>query len=84
MLRRLAQGWSKVTNAEPGQGALHAVHKPRAFPDQAFALPVRPLGVLFGDRRHAHHAAMAPFSAQPPQEPERIDRPNSDAAPKTW
>ena len=26
---------------------------------------------------------MAPFSAQPPQEPERIDRPNSDAAPKT-
>src|ERR1700730_7996286 len=27
--------------------------------DQALALPVRPLGVLFGDRRHARHAAMA-------------------------
>jgi hypothetical protein len=35
MLRRVAQGWSEVTNAEPGQGALHAVHKPRAFPHQA-------------------------------------------------
>jgi hypothetical protein len=26
-------------------------------------------GVLFGNRRHARHAAMAPFSMQPPQEP---------------
>src|SRR5215469_14644884 len=69
MLRRLAKGWSEVTNAEPGQGGLHAVHKPRAFPDQALALPIGPLGVLFGKRRYAHHAAMAPFAAQPPQEP---------------
>src|SRR6516165_1001426 len=69
MLRRVAQGWSEVTNAEPGQGALHAVHKPRAFLDQALALPIGPLGVLLGDRRHAHHTAMAPFATQPPQEP---------------
>src|ERR1700756_984053 len=69
MLRRVAQGWSEVTNAEPGQGALHAVHKPRAFLDQALALPIGPLGVLLGDRRYAHHAAMTPFAPQPPQEP---------------
>ena len=37
--------------------------------DQALALPVRPLGVLFGNRRHARHAAVAPFPTQPPQEP---------------
>src|SRR6516165_9854341 len=69
MLRRLAQGWSEVTNAQPGQGALHAVHKPRAFLDQALALAIGPLGVRFGNRRNAHHAAMAPFATQPPQEP---------------
>src|SRR6516164_344901 len=69
MLGCVAQGWSKVTNAEPGQRALHAVDKPGAFPDQALALPIGPLGVLFGKRRHAHHAAMAPFATQPPQEP---------------
>src|SRR5215831_13828795 len=69
MLRRVAQGWSEVTNAEPGQAALHAVDKPRAFLDQALALPIGPLGVLFGNRRHARHAAMAPFATQPPQEP---------------
>src|SRR5215470_12622483 len=69
MLRRVAQGWSEVTNAEPGQRALHAVDKPRAFLDQALALPIGSLGVLFGNRWHAHHAAMAPFSTQPPQEP---------------
>ena len=40
-----------------------------AFPDQALALAVGPLGVLFGNRQHARHAAMAPFPAQPPQEP---------------
>src|SRR6516165_9517811 len=49
MLRRVAQGQSEVTNAEPGQGALHAVDKPRAFLDQALALPIGPLGVLFGN-----------------------------------
>src|SRR6516165_2250918 len=69
MLRRVAQGQSEVTNAEPGQGALHAVHKPRAFLDQALALPIGPLGVLFGNRRHARHAAVAPFATQPSQEP---------------
>src|SRR5215468_1710601 len=69
MLRRVAQGWSKVTNAEPSQRALHAVDKPGAFLDQALALPIGPLGVLFGKRRHAHHAAMAPFPPQPPQKP---------------
>ena len=69
MLRCVAQGWFEVTNAEPGQRALHAVHKPGAFLDQALALPIGPLGVLFGNRRHARHAAMAPFATQPPQEP---------------
>src|SRR5215472_17932130 len=57
-------GWSEVTNAEPGQGALHAVHKPRAFLDQALALPIGPLGVLFVNRRNARHAAVAPFPTQ--------------------
>jgi len=28
-----------------------------------------PLGVLFGNRRDARHAAMAPFATQSPQEP---------------
>src|SRR5215467_7071490 len=69
MLRRVAQGWSEVTNAEPGQRALHAVDKPRAFLDQALALPIGSLGVLLGNRWHARHAAMAPFATQPPQEP---------------
>src|ERR1700739_1559572 len=69
MLRRVAQVWSEVTNAEPGQGALHAVHKARAFLDQGLARPIGPRGVLFGNRRYAHHAAMAPFATQPPQEP---------------
>src|SRR5215469_4333274 len=69
MLRRLAKGWSEVTNAEPGQRALHAVHKPGAFLDQALALPIGPLGVLFGKRRYAHHAAMAPVPPQPAQKP---------------
>jgi hypothetical protein len=50
-----------LLSGEPGQRALHAVHKPGAFLDQALALPIGPLGVLFGKRRHAHHAAMAPF-----------------------
>src|SRR6202035_4408820 len=68
-LRRLAQGWFEVANAQPGQGALHSVDDARALPDQALALPVGPLGVLFGHRRDARHAAMAPFPAQPPQEP---------------
>src|ERR1700751_2894090 len=68
-LRRLAQGWFEAANAQPGQGRLYPVHNPRAFPHQAVALAVRPLGVLFGNREHARHAAMAPFSTQPPQEP---------------
>src|SRR5256885_271166 len=67
--RRLARGWFEVANAEPGEGGLYPVHNPRAFPDQALALPVRPLGVLFGNRWDARHGAMAPFPAQPPQEP---------------
>src|SRR5580693_4186450 len=66
---RPAQGWFEVANAQPCQGGLYPVHNPRAFPHQAVALPVRPLGVLFGNRWHARHAAMAPFPTQPPQEP---------------
>jgi hypothetical protein len=66
---RPAEGWFEVANAEPGQGGLYPVHNARAFSHQAFALPVRPLGVLFGNRWHARHAAMAPFPTQPPQEP---------------
>src|SRR5690349_22855834 len=65
----LAQGWFEVANAQPGQGGLYPVHNPRAFPHQAIALAVRPLGVLFGNCRHARHAAMAPFSTQPPKKP---------------
>jgi len=52
-----------------GQGGLYPVHNPRAFPHQAVALAVWPLGVLFGNCWHARHAAMAPFSTQRPQEP---------------
>src|SRR5256714_8920677 len=66
---RPAQGRFEVANAQPGQGGFYPVHNPRAFPHQAVALAVRPLAVLFGNRRHARHAAMAPFSTQPPQEP---------------
>src|SRR6202049_1371441 len=66
---RLAQRWFEVANAPPRQGGLYPAHNPRAFPHQAFALPIGPLGVLFGTRWHARHAAMAPFSTQPPQEP---------------
>src|SRR5260370_38471263 len=66
---RLAPGGFEVANAQPGQGGLYPVHNARTLPHQAFALPVRPLGVLFGNRWHARHAAMAPFSTQPPQEP---------------
>src|SRR5271165_4903881 len=66
---RLAQGWFEVANAQPDQGGLYPVHNPRAFSHQAFVLAVWPLGVLLGNRGHARHAAMAPFSTQPPQEP---------------
>src|ERR1700752_1553409 len=65
----LAQGWFEVANPQPGQGGLYPVHNARAFPHQAVALAVRPLGVLFGNRWHTRHAAMAPFPTQPPQEP---------------
>src|SRR6478736_1362709 len=68
-LSGLAQGWFEVANAQPGQGGLYPVHNPRAFPHQAVALAVWPLGVLFGNRGHARHAAMAPFATQPPQQP---------------
>src|ERR1700751_1547660 len=67
-LGRLAQSWFEVANPQPGQGGLYPVHNPRAFPHQAVALAVRPLGVLFGNREHARHAAMTPFATQPPQE----------------
>src|SRR4029077_11355604 len=53
----------------PGEGPLHSVDDARAFPDQALALPIGPLGVLFGTRWHPRHAAVAPFPTQPPQEP---------------
>src|SRR6266567_3336903 len=66
---RPAQGWLEVANTQPGQGGLYPVHNARAFAHQAVALAVWPLGVLFGNRGHARHAAMAPFSTQPPQEP---------------
>src|ERR1700751_3202415 len=65
---RPAQGRFEVANAQPGQGGFYTVHNPRAFPHQAVALAVRPLGVLFANRGHARHAAMAPFATQPPQE----------------
>src|ERR1700756_5566973 len=65
----LAQGWFEVADAQPGQGGLYPVHNARAFPHQAVALAVRPLGVFFGNRWHARHAAMTSFSTQPSQEP---------------
>src|SRR6202140_4554546 len=68
-LRRLAQGWFEVANAQPGEGPLHSVDDARAFPDQALALPIGPLGVLFGNCRDARHGAVAPFPTQPSQEP---------------
>src|ERR1700737_871190 len=49
-LRCLAQGGFEIAHAEPGQAALHAVDDARAFPDQALALPIWPLGVLFANR----------------------------------
>src|SRR5438132_2261011 len=68
-IRRLAQGWFETANAQPGEGALHAVDDARALCDQALALAIGPPGILFGNRRYAHHTAMAPFPTQPPQEP---------------
>src|SRR5437764_8790546 len=65
----LAQGWFEVANPQPGQGGLYPVHNARAFPHQALALAVRPLGVLFGNRGHARHATMAPFYTQHTQQP---------------
>src|SRR6516164_5450062 len=68
-LGRLAQSWFEAANAQPGQGGLYPVDNPRAFPHQAVALAVWPLGVLFGNCWHACHATVAPFPTQPPQEP---------------
>src|SRR6266566_2160472 len=68
-IRRLAQGWFETANAQPGEGSLHAVDNARALCDQALALAIGPLGILFGDRWHARHGAVAPFSTQPPQGP---------------
>jgi hypothetical protein len=65
-LPRVGLKWRMPNRA---RAPLDAVHKPRAFPDQALALPIGPLGILFGNRRYADHAAMAPFPTQPPQEP---------------
>src|SRR6202048_2388700 len=58
---RPAQGWFETANAQPGEGSLHAVDDARALCDQAFALAIGPLGLVFGNRRNAHYAAMAPF-----------------------
>ena len=66
---RPAQGGFETANAQPGQGSLHAVDDARALCDQALALAIGPLGILFRNRRYAHHAAMAPFPTQPPQKP---------------
>ena len=66
---RLAQGWFEVANTQPGQSGLYPAHNAGAFPHQALAFPVRPLGVLFSNRWHVRHAAMASFSTLPPQEP---------------
>jgi hypothetical protein len=63
------RGWFEMANAQPGEGPLHPVDDARAFPDQALALAMGPLGVLFGNCRDARHGAVAPFSTQPPQEP---------------
>src|SRR6202035_4281020 len=65
----LVHSWLCRCAEANSQGALHSVDDARALPDQALALPVGPLGVLFGNGRDARHGAVAPFPAQPPQEP---------------
>src|SRR5260370_25050585 len=57
-LRCLPQGGFEIAHAEPGQRGLHAVDDAGAFPDQALALPIRPLGVLFGNPLRARTSAM--------------------------
>src|SRR5215468_4400425 len=73
IVARRSAAWRKVglklRMPSRAREELHPVHEPRAFLDQALALPIGPLGVLFGNRWHARHAAMAPFATQPPQEP---------------
>src|SRR5580693_6707846 len=65
-LRRIGLKLRMPSRAKVG---LYPVHNSRAFPHQTVALAVRPFGVLFGNRGHARHAAMAPFATQPPQKP---------------
>src|SRR6516165_545884 len=83
MLGCVAQGWSEVTNAEPGQRALHAVDKPGAFLDQALALPIEQFGVepiglgssMFprhGDTRGMDHVRLDATRRQPARQPETV------------
>ena len=66
--RRTAQLGLEAANAEPGQGALHAVDDAGAFADQALALAAWPLGVLLLGRGHRDHPAVPPLATQPAQE----------------
>ena len=49
-----------VPNAQPDQSRLYPVHNPPAFPHQAVALAVWPLGVLFGDCWHTSSSPRPP------------------------
>src|ERR1700732_2720514 len=48
---RPAQGGFETSNAQPGQGSLHAVDDARALCDQALALAIGPLGAAFAELR---------------------------------
>src|SRR5271154_5074458 len=65
------RNWNCWAAAGTRSGSSHhqSVDYARAFPHQALALAIGPLGVLFGNCRDARHGAVAPFPTQPPQEP---------------
>ena len=68
MFRRPAQHRLEGSNAQADQAALDAVDKPRALAHQALVLAVGRLGILFGQRRYRHHAAVLGLAAQPAEE----------------
>src|SRR3954451_10435563 len=58
----------KVRMPRADQAALDAVHKTRALAHQALVLAVGTFGILFGQRRNRHHAAVFGLAAQPTEE----------------
>ena len=66
---RPAQGWFEVANPQPARVDFIRFTIRVRSPTRQSRSRLGPLGVLFGDRGHARHAAMARFATQPPQEP---------------